>query len=116
MHQLSPQIVLVDDDPWTRDAWTLEAKKHNLRIQTFPNGEEILFLLNQLPSDVWFFIDYDLGDVNIDGEELAQRVMQAGYDRVYVATGMQADYFPAKLREQVISKDFPTGLLGLKSS
>lgn len=94
------EIILIDDSPLVRDAWTTMAKKSGLGIKTFSRFKD--FKTDIIPKTTPIFVDYELGEEN--GLDVIQRLIQNGFSNVLLATGERRQIHP-QIRQ--IGKRFP---------
>ena len=89
--------ILVEDDELVRMTWEFNAqsRKHNIKI--FSNAKDLESNLGDIDLETIFYIDSNLGkDENgqeVKGEELAKRLFENGFSRLYLATGHHESAF-----------------------
>lgn len=102
-----PDAVLVDDHIWIRKGWELSAAQAGRRLLTCATMQEFLARQAEIDRATVLFIDSDLRD-ELPGERFAWSLFEAGFRRIYLATGFDPERFPPMpwLRG-VIGKDPP---------
>jgi signal transduction histidine kinase/FixJ family two-component response regulator len=83
-------IVLIDDDNFTQLSWQVQAKKKNIKIQTYFSVSEFLASANNFEKTTPIFIDSNLGD-GLKGEILSEDIHKLGFTELYLATGSHPD-------------------------
>jgi FixJ family two-component response regulator len=63
METISPNIYLVEDDPFYNNVVATSLEQSNYKVKTFTNGEDYLREIKNHPPDL-AIIDYRLGDTN----------------------------------------------------
>ena len=84
------RIVLIDDDTLIHQLWRFAAADSRLEIDCFESIPEFLKKSKKISKDCEIYIDSHLrGDVR--GEEEAWRIKEAGFSKIYITTGYDAD-------------------------
>lgn len=102
-----PDAILIDDHIWIRKGWELSAAQAGRRLLTCATMQEFLARQAEIDRATVLFIDSDLRD-ELPGERFAWSLFDAGFRRIYLATGFDPERFPPMpwLRG-VIGKDPP---------
>jgi signal transduction histidine kinase len=88
---LTKSFVLIDDDKIIRLGWSNQAQKSGIDFYPFESIDQ--FLLNtSIPFDSEVYIDSNLKD-DIRGEVESERIFQAGFTNIYLATGYSESDF-----------------------
>lgn len=87
------EYVLVDDDPMTRLSWTKAAERAGKKLAVFSGSQDLSGSLGCLSIDTPIYVDVLLKDGE-SGITLARNLIEHGYKRVFLTTGMQEDQLP----------------------
>ena len=100
------EVVLIDDDVWIREAWSLAGKQVGVEVSSFATLEEFLKSSSEVSFDVQIYIDYELdGD---RGDRVGKVLYESGYRNLYLATGHAAeDLASLPFFKSVVGKDPP---------
>lgn len=108
--------VLVDDDVWIREAWELKGKQSGMSILTCAGPSELLLRIDSLDVNIPVFIDYHLGQGEMTGAMLAQRLNESGFKKLYFQTGMSPEHIAeSHLVIGITGKTPPEWLFGAKT-
>jgi signal transduction histidine kinase len=83
-------LVHIEDDPYLRMAWKLEAKKKDIKILSLSREEELHLYKDNLRKESKFFIDYHLEN-DRTGYDLASEIHAEGFKEIYISTGALLD-------------------------
>ena len=84
--------VLVEDDEFIRKLWGIEAQNSEIRFTSFDSSKQLLDNLEQLSKSTNFYIDSNLGHNDL-GEDLAKKLHNLGYDKLFIASGHGPENF-----------------------
>jgi hypothetical protein len=103
-------LVLIDDSRANRLAWSIEAKRMGRSILALSSGEEFLKVASEFDRATPMYVDYFF-DGEPQGAAIAERLIQAGFSNVYLATSYPKEKInvPAGVRA-VVGKEFPLRL------
>lgn len=95
--------VLIDDDIWVREAWEMAARPANARLLALTDEAELEQAMARISLTTPIFIDSNLAG-GVRGEDVAARLHQRGYKRIFMQTGY----------DEAIFQDLPglSGVLG----
>ena len=101
--------VLIDDDVFVREAWSLSAKKRGLNVLTLESSSTLKEIESALAKDTPIYVDVYLDGE--DGVELAGDLHQRGFSNLYLATGLEG-FSPFESNKPdfvrgIVGKDFP---------
>lgn len=85
--------VLLDDDPLVHMTWEMAAKMSEKNFRGFFSADEFLACISGMDPKTPVYIDRHLG-AGDRGEEIAQKLVRAGFTQVYLATGDTKDDLP----------------------
>lgn len=88
-------VVLVDDDQLVRATWKLMARKAGKTALLYASADELLANIDSIKLDTPIYIDFRLGNDNVQGVALAERLYQKGFSQLYFSTGIEKDEVPA---------------------
>lgn len=102
--------VLVDDDVFVREEWASACKKGAIHLRAYADGPSLLADLANLPANTTFFLDSQLGG-DLLGEDLAKKLGEAGFHRLFMATSHDAERFSGRSYVRgVVGKEAPAWL------
>lgn len=101
-----PKLVLIDDDRMVRDTWKMESEARGFSILTAKNADVIAW--ETIPKNIPIYIDKNLG--GSDGLDVASRVFQSGYSKVFICTAEKKFLAPTFI-SGVLGKAFPQVLV-----
>ncbi|MGZ3808530.1 MAG: sensor histidine kinase, partial [Bacteriovorax sp.] len=102
--------VLIDDDELIHIIWKAAANKHKKKFIGFKSYENFLKDQNKIDKDSLIFIDVNLGQ-DIKGVDVAKRLYEDGFKKLYLATGFEADHFPRmEFIQSIIGKEPPINI------
>ena len=111
MSQPQPDCIFIDDEPFCREAWLLTCQQAGKRALVFQSAAELLAVAPSLPRTVPIFLDVDLRD-DMSGEELAIRLFDLGFVRLYYATDHDESFLERpKWLAGIIGKEVPDWVL-----
>lgn len=84
--------VLIEDDPLIRKLWHYEAKTYGRKLILFESKNELMSNINVIPKDASIYIDSNLNE-STKGEELAEKLSQIGYTKLFMASGYNPEHF-----------------------
>jgi len=87
------KVVHIDDDSLIRMTWEAQAKSHNIELLSLESSDKLYDVIDKLEADCEFYIDSNLGDGQIKGEELAQELYNKGFLNVNLSTGYDSSEF-----------------------
>jgi hypothetical protein len=101
---MKPDLVLIDDDELVRSTWSWMAKKSGHQLLCLDKFESFDFTLSK---DVPIYVDYLFSD-KPKGTEYASQLLKAGFQKVYLTTGLPARSVnaPSGLRG-IVDKSYP---------
>jgi len=85
--------VLIDDDELIHELWKLASRDKEVKLSCFSSVEEFLELAECLNKESEVYIDSNLKSSR--GEEEAIKVYEAGFSRIFIATGYDPDSISA---------------------
>ncbi len=87
--------ILIDDDTLCiHPVWQSYAKENNKSLVLFSSYDEFKKNSHLYSVETPIYIDSSLGN-NIKGEIVSQDIFASGYQKIYLCTGYQPDYFPS---------------------
>ncbi|MBF0365604.1 MAG: HAMP domain-containing histidine kinase [Oligoflexia bacterium] len=93
-HVASYAFVYIEDDDILRRGWTREARKAGVNLLTLANPQEFDKYENALSKEnCEIYIDRELGDEWPKGEEVAVKLYEKGFRKIFLATGHSPDMF-----------------------
>ncbi|WP_127717494.1 sensor histidine kinase KdpD [Halobacteriovorax sp. HLS] len=98
----SKNIIHLDDDELIRMSWSITAQKLSQNFLSFEKVQDID--LEKLNKDDFFYIDHELNDESINGEDFCQRLLQEGFSNIFLSTGHSRDHFP-NLDQRIVLTD-----------
>jgi len=102
------QYVLIDDSKVTRMSWRFRAQAQNINFQDYSSVDEFKTKLSSTPKSTVIYIDSDLGDGKVRGEEYAKVLFDMGFEHLYLATGHKPeDFEQLGFLRGVVAKDPP---------
>jgi FixJ family two-component response regulator len=81
-----PACVLIDDEPVVRLSWSLTAKRQAQPFRAYQKPQELFAESATLDRSTPVYVDAHLAD-EVNGIEIARCLFDAGFQKVYVATG-----------------------------
>lgn len=78
--------VYLEDEAIFRDFWRQQALIYGMNCHIFSTSHELFSNLSSLSKDSIFCLDVELGDENIQGTEVAERLFRMGYKNLLLAT------------------------------
>lgn len=104
------EYVYIDDDKWHRLGWETYAKRKNIKLLTLHTARAFYQYTEQISKEhSHIYIDSDLGENQIKGEEFAQILYADGYRKLYLATAYDSEYFPNLTGIKYSGKECPFG-------
>ncbi|MBF0362753.1 MAG: HAMP domain-containing histidine kinase [Oligoflexia bacterium] len=101
-------VVYLDDDLFLRMGWEQVAKSKGFNILTIGTPNELLANENNFSlENTEIYLDNNLGDGEMKGEELAVILHDKGFKKLHLATGYDAEKFAHLDWLKVIGKDCP---------
>jgi signal transduction histidine kinase len=86
--------VYIDDDALMLKHWQMRAKRKNLNLLTLKSVEDFELYLSKIDKEsTSIYIDSNLGDSKMSGEEFAQILHDKGYKKIFIASGYEASHF-----------------------
>ena len=88
------EYVYIEDDELLRLSWESKARKLGIRLLCLKAIHE--FMLNEEQIDkeeTSIYIDSNLGNDQISGEEFAQQLHDRGFKKLFIASGFSAEKF-----------------------
>jgi signal transduction histidine kinase len=102
------KVIHVDDDTLIRMAWNIAAKKRSITLESFSSPNEVMESIESIPFESTFYIDSNLGENEMAGEDLALKLFEKGYHDLYLSTGYEKECFlQYKYLKGVIDKNPP---------
>lgn len=99
--------VLIDDDSLVHMTWKVAAKSKGISLKSFKNPKEFLTVVEQFSKETPIYLDSDLGE-GILGEEIAKKLHDMGFTKLYLATGHPAESFKhLGFMKKVVGKEPP---------
>ncbi|MFZ4403889.1 MAG: hybrid sensor histidine kinase/response regulator [Pseudobdellovibrionaceae bacterium] len=100
-------LCLIDDDELVRATWKMAAEYKNLDILTFASEEEFNTAADQFSTNTPIYIDVALKN-NINGQDVAARLLKKGFSNLHLATGYSAEHIhKPDFIHSICGKDFP---------
>lgn len=92
------ELIIIDDNPMFLELFALSFSKRK-RVEGFHNPHHFLRYLGDYSKDKIICFDYDFNLSDIDGLKLAEKLHNAGYNKLYMISGMNfsADQLPSYL-------------------
>ncbi|MBF0364198.1 MAG: HAMP domain-containing histidine kinase [Oligoflexia bacterium] len=85
----------IEDDEWLRKGWEFAAKKSKLNIKTLSSTEEFYQYQSKVAKEhTEIYLDKNLGNNKMPGDEFAKILHQQGYKRLTLATGEDPHELP----------------------
>ena len=84
--------VLLDDDQLITSTWTLTALENNKNFISFNEPESFFAALTNIDRSTPVFIDSNLSK-NIKGQDLIPRLKALNFEKIFLATGYNPEYF-----------------------
>lgn len=84
------ECVLIDDDKLIHMMWEREAKSKDIELYTFIDVESFLSACGNYDKNMNIYIDSNLGE-GIKGEEEAEKIFKAGFENIFLVTGMDKE-------------------------
>jgi len=83
-------IVHLDDDPFIRKAWQIDANKNGIKLLSFETYGQLQKQLALLAHDSYFYIDKNLSN-GIDGIDISRKLSKTGFKNIFLSTGEDID-------------------------
>lgn len=100
--------IYIDDDQWLRMGWDMAAKKKNLNIVTLSTTRDFDQYRDKISKEYTsIYLDRNLGENEMKGDEFAKILYQEGYKNINLATGEDAESFKHLSWLKVSGKDCP---------
>ena len=100
--------VYVDDDMLLRKCWDITAKKKGINLLTLPTINEFEKHAEKISKEsTVIYLDRNLDDDSMKGEEFAKILHERGYKNLNLATGEGPDNFSDLTWLKVCGKEFP---------
>ena len=94
MEKKMVDVVYLEDDEILRRSWTSAASKKGLEIMTFKTGSELLEKVEEFSMEkTSIYLDSDLGEGEMKGEEVALILHNMGFKKLFLASGFERGYF-----------------------
>ncbi len=101
------EIVLLENDPLVQLVWRTSANAKGIRIHVFSDPDKMLQSLTQFSFETFFYFDLNLNN-SVKGVEIARKVSEAGYKKLFITTGDETfDYRGFGFLKGKIDKKFP---------
>lgn len=91
IHYAPRSVVLIDDTKLFRIDWESYCSSKNIQFKSYESIENFLADSSAISSDSYIYIDSDLGN-GIKGEVESEKVFEAGYTNLFLATGLPQEY------------------------
>lgn len=109
--------VLIDDNPWIREQWTVSLSAHGKRLGGFESGEEFLASDYLVATKTPIFVDLKLGDNVCPGEKLLIKLHRGGYRNLFLATAFDTSHLNLnKYLRGIVGKEPPKWLLNKRET
>ncbi|MGK5086849.1 HAMP domain-containing sensor histidine kinase [Bdellovibrionota bacterium FG-2] len=95
--------ILLDDDSLVHMNWEISAKQCGKKLRAFSHPDQFFKIATSLAKGSPVYVDANLGE-GIKGEEVARKIYELGFKKVYLATGYEPEKFQGL--------DFLAGILG----
>lgn len=93
-HPLANKLtILLDDDELVRLTWEYKAKKHEIKFKAYKSYDDLKKAIDSISVESMIYIDSELGDQHIKGEEVAVELNKLGFMNLYIASGNEAEKF-----------------------
>lgn len=89
----SGDVVLLDDDTNIHELWKIAGQRYDRRVFCFKRPAELLNALSNISLDTPIYVDVNLGEDEMSGEEFSRILFNKGYQNLYLATGSASDKF-----------------------
>jgi hypothetical protein len=108
LNQVESLIVYIENNKLLRRAWENSAKKHEIKLLILESPSDLTQYRDQLHKQTTFYIDSDLGDDQIKGEDVAKSLFEQGFSELYLATGYdQKKFHQLNCIKGVVGKEPP---------
>ncbi len=84
--------ILLDDDEIVRLTWKMAAEISNIKLHSFSCPSALFNEYETLDKNSIIFIDYHLPEMK--GDEVAKKLLSAGFNQLYLTTGDTQLKFP----------------------
>ncbi len=102
------QVVYLDDDRLLTHAWKTKATKNGVDLLTFNNVNDLLQSASEIDQQATFYIDYSLGENELSGDKVIEKLQSLGFTKFYLASGYTRDYFDELgINIEVVGKEAP---------
>lgn len=89
-----PDAVLIDDDAGFRLFWKEDAESVGKTLRMFSTPEAFMAHIGEFKKDTPIYVDCDLGEGKVRGDELAKELHAKGFTNIYLCTGYGPEDFP----------------------
>lgn len=97
-------VLIVDDDPNSRDILTKFLEHYGMQVESVPSGEDALAVLNHKS---YTFVVIDLALPGMDGWELQQRIPNPAATLAVAVTGYYTPLLAKEAKEAGFAAAFP---------
>lgn len=87
------EVILIDDQDMIHTTWRMMAKIKKINLSTFHTADDFVAQCGRFDRDCKIFIDSNLAD-GVKGEIVAKDIYAKGFQRIYLATGLDKSEFP----------------------
>jgi CheY-like chemotaxis protein len=87
MEKSSFSVVHVDDSPIILRHWKRILEKEGTDIFSTSNPLELFANLDKVNKNTLFFVDYELGNKDFNGEDILNKLHSLGFRKLYLSTG-----------------------------
>ncbi len=100
--------VLIDNDELVRITWQAKAKRKNIKLLALKSSKEFDGVQNKIDNtNTDIYVDCELGDGEMKGEEFAEVLYHKGYTNLTMATGPGQEKFADRPWLKHTGKDSP---------
>jgi hypothetical protein len=87
-------FVYIDDDMLMRISWERKAARQNKKLLPLASTKDFEAHADKINKDLTvIYIDSNLGDGEMKGEDFAAKLHSAGYKNLFIASGYEKDHF-----------------------
>lgn len=105
MSQQKKCLALIDDDPLVHQTWAIMSTHVNEKLYLSFTLDE--FLSQNVPKDTPIYVDNYLGHEN--GALVAQKLLELGYQFVFLCTGLNPEHIPPiHGLSGIVGKEYPS--------
>ena len=73
--------------------WETHAKKAGVKLHSLASSSGLAQVLEKCGKNTSFYIDQNLGEDELKGEDLAKELFDYGYKKIYLQTGYSPENF-----------------------